>query len=126
MHGLSLFIGILDNDICGCQHKCPLCGSKEVTRFLAVVNEYYCIICNIYALVKIKEWSPKVYNEYNGVPENKEKGSGNVITLLRKAPSTFWSVGSVQFFCWFAFLFLWTYATNTIYPTIEPALHRKL
>lgn len=83
------------------------------------------LICVIYSLVKVKEWSPKVYNEYNGVPENKEKGSGNVITLLRKAPSTFWSVGSVQFFCWFAFLFLWTYATNTIAhnafstPTVE-------
>ncbi len=83
------------------------------------------LICVIYSLVKVKEWSPKVYNEYNGVPENKEKGSGNVITLLRKAPSTFWTVGSVQFFCWFAFLFLWTYATNTIAhnafstPTVE-------
>lgn len=83
------------------------------------------LICVIYSLVKVKEWPPKVYNEYNGVPENKEKGSGNVITLLRKAPSTFWTVGSVQFFCWFAFLFLWTYATNTIAhnafstPTVE-------
>lgn len=64
------------------------------------------LICVIYSLVKVKEWPPKVYNEYNGVPENKEKGSGNVITLLRKAPSTFWTVGSVQFFCWFAFLSL--------------------
>ncbi len=44
--GVEGAIGILDNDICGCQHKCPLCGSKEVTRFLAVVNQYYCIICN--------------------------------------------------------------------------------
>lgn len=74
------------------------------------------MICVVYSLVKIKEWPPHLYNEYNGVAENKEgkKESANVITLLKNAPSTFWSVGLVQFFCWFAFLFLWTYATNTV------------
>ena len=72
------------------------------------------MLCVIYSLVKIKEWPPHVYNEYNGVSENKDKQSTNLFKLLVKAPSTFWSVGLVQFFCWFAFLFLWTYATNTV------------
>ena len=74
-------------------------------------------ICVIYSLVKIREWPPQVYNEYNGDPdadrEAVEKKS-NLIQLLIHAPSTFWSVGLVQFFCWFAFLFLWTYVTNTV------------
>ncbi|MCH5214067.1 MAG: MFS transporter, partial [Muribaculaceae bacterium] len=26
----------------------------------------------------------------------------------------FWTVGLVQFFCWFAFLYLWTYGSNTV------------
>ncbi len=30
------------------------------------------------------------------------------------APNTFWTVGLVQFLCWFAFLFMWTYTTNTV------------
>lgn len=73
------------------------------------------LACVIYSLVKIKEWPPKVYNEYNGISENtqKEKSPG-IVKLLIKAPTTFWTVGLVQFFCWFAFLFLWTYATNTV------------
>lgn len=72
-------------------------------------------ICVIYSLIKIKEWPPKVYNEYNGVSESADKGkTPGLFTLLSKAPSTFWTVGIVQFFCWFAFLFLWTYATNTV------------
>lgn len=74
------------------------------------------LICVVYSLVKIKEWPPKLYNEYNGVAEDsegKKKGAG-VISLLKNAPSTFWTVGLVQFFCWFAFLFLWTYVTNTV------------
>lgn len=73
------------------------------------------LVCVIYSLVKIKEWPPKIYNEYNGDSETEgKKEKTNVISLLRHAPSTFWSVGLVQFFCWFAFLFLWTYATNTV------------
>lgn len=73
------------------------------------------LLCVIYSLIKIKEWPPKLYNEYNGISENKEKApKANVISLLKNAPSTFWTVGLVQFFCWFAFLFLWTYGTNTV------------
>ncbi len=75
------------------------------------------LICVVYSLVKIKEWPPHVYREYNGGDEQKTdspKQSSNVFKLLKNAPSTFWSVGVVQFFCWFAFLFLWTYATNTV------------
>ncbi|MCM1377082.1 MAG: MFS transporter [Clostridium sp.] len=74
------------------------------------------LLCVIYSLIKIKEWPPKIYNEYNGVQTTPkgEKQSANVISLLKNAPSTFWTVGVVQFFCWFAFLFLWTYVTNTV------------
>ena len=73
-------------------------------------------ICVIYSLLKIKEWPPHVYAEYNGgndVKEGKAEKT-NLFKLLVHAPSTFWTVGLVQFFCWFAFLFLWTYATNTV------------
>ena len=74
------------------------------------------LICVIYSLVKIKEWPPQVYAEYNGEPENKDgkKEKTNFIHLLKKAPSTFWTVSIVQFFCWFAFLFMWTYTTGTV------------
>ena len=58
------------------------------------------LICVIYSLVKIKEWPPQVYAEYNGEPENKDgkKEKTNFIHLLKKAPSTFWTVSIVQFF----------------------------
>ncbi|MDE6335310.1 MAG: MFS transporter, partial [Muribaculaceae bacterium] len=73
------------------------------------------LLCVIYSLIKIKEWPPQVYNEYNGGGNTQEKTkSPGVFKLLANAPKTFWTVGLVQFFCWFAFLFLWTYATNTV------------
>jgi len=75
------------------------------------------LLCVLYTFWKVKEWPPHVYNEYNGVEEEKdstEKKSAGVITLLRKAPKVFWTVGLVQFFCWAAFLYMWSYSTDAI------------
>ena len=75
------------------------------------------ILCVIYTVWKVKEWNPHEYNEYNGSlksVEEKEEGSGNWFVLLRNAPSTFWKVGLVQFFCWFAFMYMWTYTNGTV------------
>ncbi len=73
------------------------------------------LICVVYSLIKIKEWPPKEYDEYNGGNSaDKNEKKENIFVLLAKAPKTFWTVGLVQFFCWFAFLFLWTYGTNTV------------
>ena len=76
----------------------------------SVIWAFYCgaailILCVLYTTLKVKEWNPQEYAEYNGVAgnsgESEESGtSGNWITLLKKAPSTFWKVGLVQFFCW--------------------------
>jgi maltose/moltooligosaccharide transporter len=75
------------------------------------------IACVIYTTLKVKEWNPEEYAEYNGSPSPKDEGSkdsGNWITLLKNAPSTFWKVGLVQFFCWAAFLYMWNYTTGAI------------
>lgn len=77
------------------------------------------LLCVIYSLVKIKEWPPHVYAEYNGGQQeagdgNDKKKRDNLLKLLVKAPKTFWTVGLVQFFCWIAFLFMWTYTNGTV------------
>lgn len=76
------------------------------------------LLCVVYSLAKIKEWPPHVYAEYNGGIDTSKadakKEKTNVIKLLVNAPKTFWTVGLVQFFCWFAFLFMWTYTNGTI------------
>lgn len=72
------------------------------------------ILCVIYTTAKVKEWNPKEYNEYNGIKEDNKEEKANLITLLTHAPSTFWKVGAVQFFCWFAFMYMWTYTNGTV------------
>lgn len=79
------------------------------------------ILCVIYTTTKVKEWNPEEYTSYNGVKdkgENKEENKANWLTLLKNAPSTFWKVGLVQFFCWAAFLYLWNYSTGAIAETV--------
>ena len=79
------------------------------------------ILCVIYTSVKVKEWNPQQYAEYNGLTgdvEKKEEGKADWITLLKNAPSTFWKVGVVQFFCWAGFLYLWNYSTGAIAETV--------
>ena len=37
-----------------------------------------------------------------------------MLQLLIKAPKAFWTVGLVQFFCWAAFMFMWTYTNGSV------------
>jgi len=73
------------------------------------------ILCVFYTTSKVKEWEPKEYAEYNGGgAAEEEKNAPSMFTLLRQAPSAFWTVGLVQFFCWAAFLFMWSYTNGTV------------
>lgn len=93
------------------------------------------ILCVIYTTMKVKEWNPQQYAEYNEAKREEgrvknpnaeaSEDKADWITLLRKAPSTFWKVGLVQFFCWAGFLYLWNYSTGaiaeTVWNTTDPA-----
>lgn len=71
------------------------------------------ILCVLYTFFAVKEMDPKQYAEFHGVDEGtKEEKAPGLVQLLIKAPSTFWTVGLVQFFCWAAFLYMWTYTTG--------------
>ena len=71
------------------------------------------ILCVLYTTSKVKEWNPEEYKEYNPVAEENET-KADWFTLLKNAPSTFWTVGLVQFFSWAAMLYMWNYTTGAI------------
>jgi len=75
------------------------------------------ILCVIYTSVKVKEWPPETYAEYNRLETPLHEEKANMWQLLRRAPTTFWTVGLVQFFCWAAFMYMWTYTTGSIADT---------
>ncbi len=78
------------------------------------------ILCVLYTFSRVKEMDPKEYAEFHGIDlqkqqENKKEG---LISLLVHAPKAFWTVGLVQFFCWSAFLYMWTYTNGSIAATV--------
>lgn len=72
------------------------------------------ILCVLYTTAKVKEYPPKLYAEYHGIEENKAQEKVSILSLLKDAPRTFWTVGLVQFFCWMAFMYMWTYTNGAI------------
>ena len=75
------------------------------------------ILCVVYTTMKVREWPPKEYREYNPVSEEKED-SANWLTLLMRAPKNFWRVSLVQFFCWAALLYMWSYVVGAVSETV--------
>lgn len=76
------------------------------------------LLCVVYTFAKVKEMPPAQYAAYHGIDPSKaqadkKKGPG-MLRLLARAPKVFWTVGLVQFFCWAAFLFMWSYSTDAI------------
>ena len=74
------------------------------------------MLCVLYTFVTVKELNPEEYAKFHGLDTNKDekKEDPSFIKLLINAPSTFWTVGLVQFFCWAAFLFMWTYSNGAV------------
>ena len=87
----------------------------------SVIWSFYCgaailILCVLYTFMKVKEMPPKEYAEFHGfdLQKQQEGKKEGFIKLLAQAPKAFWTVGLVQFFCWAAFLFMWTYTNGDI------------
>lgn len=75
------------------------------------------ILCVVYTSLKVKEWNPAEYARYNSLEKPLDEEKTSVLQLLKKAPRTFWTVGLVQFFCWAAFMYMWTYTTGSVADT---------
>ena len=76
------------------------------------------ILCVLYTGAKVKEWNPEDYAKYNNIKAEDTGEKTNLISLLFHAPKVFWQIGLVQFFSWFAFLYMWTYTTGGIAETV--------
>ena len=72
------------------------------------------ILCVFYTGAKVKEMNPEEYAAFHGIKEEAKEEKSNLFQLLFHAPKAFWQIGLVQFFSWFAFLYMWTYTTGGI------------
>ena len=100
----------------------------------SVIWSFYCgavilIACVLFTFLKVKEMPPMEYAEFHGIdPERQRRDEAEkpgLLKLLVHAPKTFWTVGLVQFFCWAAFMYMWTYSNGAAaagcWGTTDPA-----
>ena len=102
----------------GISNEAPKGTVPDSVIFSFYIGAFILILCVIYTTVKVKEMPPKEYAEYHGLTTALNKEKVNIVALLRDAPRAFWSVGLVQFFCWAAFMYMWTYTTGSVADTV--------
>ena len=91
----------------------------DTVKYSFYIGAAILILCVLFTTFKVKEMPPKEYAQFHGIdPDRKEDKAPSMLALLKKAPSAFWTVGLVQFFCWAAFLYMWTYTNGAIADTV--------
>ena len=109
----------------GVQNVAPEGQIPESVTWSFYIGAAILILCVLYTGAKVKEWNPSDYAKYNNIKAEDAQEKTNLFSLLFHAPKVFWQIGLVQFFCWFAFLFMWTYTTGgiaenvTVWSTID-------
>ena len=86
------------------------------------------ILCVAYTGAKVKEMNPEEYAAFHNIKKEEQeekKESTNLFRLLFKAPAAFWQIGLVQFFCWFAFLYMWNNTTGAIAENVWGTVDAK-
>ena len=79
------------------------------------------ILCVIYTISHVKEYTPAEMAEFNAAAnaEGKSENATEMSPAQKKhAIKVFFEVGLVQFFCWAAFMYMWTYTNGTIADTV--------
>lgn len=102
----------------GVSNLAPTGQVPDAVTYSFYIGAAVLILCVIYSFATIREMPPKEYAEYHGITESQKEEKSGMLYLLRHAPKTFWTVGLVQFFCWAAFLYMWTYIPGAIADTV--------
>ena len=98
----------------GISNQAPLGVIPDSVVYSFYIGAAILILCVIYTTAKVKEMPPEEYAEYHSLKKADNETKASMLSLLKNAPATFWKVGLVQFFCWFAFMYMWTYTNGTV------------
>ena len=81
------------------------------------------ILCVIYTISHVKEYTPAEMAEFNAATNAEGQVGEQAATEMSSSQKShaikvFFEVGLVQFFCWAAFMYMWTYTNGTIADTV--------
>ncbi|MCQ2347365.1 MAG: MFS transporter [Paludibacteraceae bacterium] len=73
------------------------------------------IICVLYTFAAVKEMDPEEYAKFHNIKEATDEQSAEADRDSRsRIVNAFVAIGLVQFFCWAAFMYMWTYSNGAI------------
>ena len=103
----------------GLSNTAPEGEIPDTVKYAFYIGAAILILCVLFTSVKVKEMPPKEYAEFHGIdPSVTTAEAPSMFALLKNAPNAFWTVGLVQFFCWAAFMYMWTYTNGAIADTV--------
>ena len=103
----------------GLSNTAPEGEIPDTVKYAFYIGAAILILCVLFTSVKVKEMPPKEYAEFHGIAPNVTTAEApSMFALLKNAPNAFWTVGLVQFFCWAAFMYMWTYTNGAIADTV--------
>ena len=76
------------------------------------------ILCVIYTTSKVKEYTPEEMAQFQAAAVEEQHAAEEAGGTKNRALKVFIQVGIVQFFCWAAFMYMWTYTNGTIADTV--------
>ena len=98
----------------GIQNTAPEGVIPDSVKWSFYIGAGILLLCVLYTFLAVKEMNPQEYAEFHGLNKKKDDVQGQSSVSTKHIVRAFITVGLVQFFCWAAFLFMWTYSNGAI------------
>lgn len=74
------------------------------------------IVCVLYTFLTVREMPPAEYARFHGIKTDDDAPAAGAHSAQadKRVVRTFVTVGLVQFFCWAAFMYMWTYSNGAV------------
>ena len=108
----------------GIKNIAPAGEVPDSVKWAFYIGAAILIGCVIYTVAKVKEYTPEEMAQFREATKEEDKkmasaaGADSDKLAFKHALKVFFQVGLVQFFCWAAFMYMWTYTTGTIADSV--------
>lgn len=88
-----------------------IAASVSISFYIGIA---FLVLTNLWTCFTVKEYPPKLFEEYNRSEAVNKSTSDSTSTDNKKTIITILQLSIVQLFSWFAFYYIWVYATDGI------------
>ena len=102
----------------GLKNIAPEGEIPDTVKWSFYIGAAILILCVIYTTANVKEYEPEQMAAFQESAKEETKAEVAAGGSKNKALKVFIQVGIVQFFCWAAFMYMWTYTNGSIADTV--------